>query len=106
MRKTGTGILARGARGATYSCGTAPASHRLPLVSVVCSIPSLDCSRWSVQRQCAIKKVSYAVMLRLLLIRHGQTLWNKELRYNGDTDTDLTPLGRRQAAAVAARLRT
>ena len=43
-------------------------------------------------------------MLRLLLIRHGQTLWNKELRYNGDTDTELTPFGRRQAAAVAARL--
>lgn len=45
-------------------------------------------------------------MLRLLLIRHGQTLWNKELRYNGDTDTELTALGRRQAAALAARLRT
>lgn len=43
-------------------------------------------------------------MLRLLLIRHGQTLWNKELRYNGDTDTELTALGRRQAAALAARL--
>lgn len=44
-------------------------------------------------------------MLRLFLIRHGQTLWNKELRYNGDTDTELTPLGLRQAAAVAERLR-
>jgi broad specificity phosphatase PhoE len=45
-------------------------------------------------------------MLRLLLLRHGQTLWNKELRYNGDTDTELTTLGRRQAAALAARLHT
>lgn len=43
-------------------------------------------------------------MLRLLLARHGQTLWNKELRYNGDTDTELTPLGLRQAAALARRL--
>ncbi|HEY8744033.1 MAG TPA: histidine phosphatase family protein, partial [Chloroflexota bacterium] len=43
-------------------------------------------------------------MLRLLLIRHGQTLWNKELRYNGDTDTELTPFGQRQAAALATRL--
>lgn len=43
-------------------------------------------------------------MLRLLLARHGQTLWNKELRYNGDTDTELTPLGQRQAAALARRL--
>jgi len=45
-------------------------------------------------------------MLRLLLVRHGQTLWNKELRYNGDTDTELTALGRRQAAALASRLQT
>ena len=43
-------------------------------------------------------------MLRLLLLRHGQTLWNKELRYNGDTDTGLTPFGQRQSAALAARL--
>ncbi|HEV7214572.1 MAG TPA: histidine phosphatase family protein [Chloroflexota bacterium] len=43
-------------------------------------------------------------MLRLLLLRHGQTLWNKELRYNGDTDIELTALGQRQAAALAARL--
>jgi len=43
-------------------------------------------------------------MLRLLLVRHGQTLWNKELRYNGNTDTGLTALGARQAAAVADRL--
>lgn len=43
-------------------------------------------------------------MVRLLFVRHGQTLWNKELRYNGDTDTELTALGRRQADAVAARL--
>src|SRR6185437_10022825 len=43
-------------------------------------------------------------MLRLLLVRHGQTLWNKELRYNGETDTELTPLGQRQAAALTGRL--
>jgi len=43
-------------------------------------------------------------MVRLLFIRHGQTLWNKELRYNGDTDTELTALGLRQATAVAGRL--
>jgi alpha-ribazole phosphatase len=43
-------------------------------------------------------------MLRLLFIRHGQTLWNKELRYNGDTDTELSALGRRQATAIAVRL--
>jgi alpha-ribazole phosphatase len=45
-------------------------------------------------------------VLRLYFIRHGQTPWNKELRYNGSTDTTLTPLGERQAAALTARLRT
>lgn len=49
--------------------------------------------------------VSCLVMIRLLFVRHGQTLWNKELRYNGDTDTELTALGQRQASAVASRLR-
>jgi alpha-ribazole phosphatase len=41
----------------------------------------------------------------LLLVRHGQTLWNNELRYQGQMDTDLSELGRVQAARVAECLR-
>ncbi|MCL4545260.1 MAG: histidine phosphatase family protein [Chloroflexi bacterium] len=44
-------------------------------------------------------------MIRLYLVRHGQTLWNKELRYNGRTDLQLTTYGQRQAAAVGQRCR-
>ena len=38
---------------------------------------------------------------RLVLLRHGQTEWNAGSRMQGQIDTDLTELGRNQAAAVA-----
>src|SRR5688500_15102746 len=40
----------------------------------------------------------------LLLARHGETLWNSEGRWQGHTDIALSPRGREQAAALAARL--
>jgi 2,3-bisphosphoglycerate-dependent phosphoglycerate mutase/probable phosphoglycerate mutase len=39
------------------------------------------------------------------LIRHGQTLLNKQRRYQGRTDSQLTPFGVQQALALAHRLR-
>ncbi len=44
-------------------------------------------------------------MTTLLLVRHGQTLWNSELRYQGQLDTELSPFGLAQATCLAARLR-
>ena len=41
----------------------------------------------------------------LLLIRHGQTEWNRERRIQGNGDSPLTPLGHEQAEAVAGALR-
>ena len=40
---------------------------------------------------------------RLLLVRHGQTVWHRENRYAGaDSDIDLTPAGHAQAQRLAA----
>lgn len=40
----------------------------------------------------------------LILIRHGETAWNRERRMQGQTDTPLSSVGRSQAEAVGARL--
>lgn len=43
--------------------------------------------------------------MRIIFVRHGETEYNVESRYQGHTDTDLSELGRRQARAVAKRLK-
>jgi len=41
-------------------------------------------------------------MIRLLLVRHGQSTWNAEERWQGHADPPLSALGERQARAAAA----
>lgn len=37
----------------------------------------------------------------IILLRHGETFWNRERRIQGHTESDLTPLGVQQAEAMA-----
>ncbi|MFC4454619.1 histidine phosphatase family protein [Deinococcus sonorensis] len=43
--------------------------------------------------------------MRLTLVRHGITTWNREGRWQGHTDTPLSPEGEAQARRLAVRLR-
>ena len=43
-------------------------------------------------------------MTTILLARHGETDWNRELRFQGRADPALNELGRRQARELADRL--
>ncbi len=43
-------------------------------------------------------------MTRLVLVRHGQTDWNLEGRYQGQTDLPLNAAGRAEASALAEQL--
>lgn len=43
-------------------------------------------------------------MSKVLLMRHGQTMWNLEKRFQGNDDSPLTEEGKRQAVLVSKRL--
>ena len=36
-------------------------------------------------------------MKKIVLLRHGESIWNKENRFTGWTDVDLTPQGVQEA---------
>ncbi len=42
--------------------------------------------------------------MRILLVRHGETPWNAEGRYQGQTDIALSPIGEAQARKLGSRL--
>ena len=44
-------------------------------------------------------------MIKLVLLRHGESLWNKENRFTGWTDVDLSDHGREEAAAAGQLLK-
>ncbi len=44
-------------------------------------------------------------MFRVVLLRHGESTWNKENRFTGWTDVDLSDKGREEAAAAGRLLR-
>lgn len=44
--------------------------------------------------------------MRMIIVRHGESEWNRIHRYQGQLDAPLSELGVRQAEALAERLRT
>jgi 2,3-bisphosphoglycerate-dependent phosphoglycerate mutase len=44
-------------------------------------------------------------MKKLVLLRHGESVWNKENRFTGWTDVDLTELGRAEAVEAGRTLK-
>ena len=42
--------------------------------------------------------------VRLLLVRHGETVWNQENRWQGQADTALSQIGYRQARQLGRQL--
>lgn len=44
-------------------------------------------------------------MLRLYLVRHGETKWNIENKYQGASDIPLSPVGIEQAQALARKIK-
>jgi alpha-ribazole phosphatase len=44
--------------------------------------------------------------MRLILVRHGETTFNAQRRFTGQSDVPLSPLGMQQAAALATCLAT
>ena len=44
-------------------------------------------------------------MLRIYFMRHGETVWNRDRRYQGMTDIELSETGIKQAECVAERLK-
>jgi 2,3-bisphosphoglycerate-dependent phosphoglycerate mutase len=43
-------------------------------------------------------------MIKLILLRHGESIWNLENRFTGWTDVDLTPKGIEEAKEAARLL--
>jgi Histidine phosphatase superfamily (branch 1) len=57
------------------------------------------------ERGCSIRRmVTVRVLTTLLLVRHGETDWNRDHRWQGHTGPPLNETGRREASELAGRI--
>jgi broad specificity phosphatase PhoE len=56
------------------------------------------------RRRASRRGMPKGVKRTLVLVRHGETTWNREGRFQGHTDIELSDLGRAQARALRGRL--
>lgn len=52
------------------------------------------------------KRVADTVYAKIVLVRHGESIWNKENRFTGWTDVDLSEKGREEALEAGRLLRS
>jgi broad specificity phosphatase PhoE len=64
---------------------------------------AVDLEVWYNRRQIPILKGVIYISTHFLLIRHGETDWNKEDRFRGRSDVGLNSAGHEQAQKIAAR---
>jgi len=50
-------------------------------------------------------RMTISIQMQLIIIRHGETLWNKEGRVQGISDIELNPVGIEQARLLALSLK-
>jgi len=53
-----------------------------------------------------IRRAGTMSVYKLVLLRHGESIWNKENRFTGWTDVDLSEKGREEAKAAGQLLKT
>ena len=51
-----------------------------------------------------VRRAGIVLVMNLLIVRHGETTWNREGRYQGRTDVPLSDEGEAQARALGQRL--
>jgi 2,3-bisphosphoglycerate-dependent phosphoglycerate mutase len=76
-----------------------------PIIDIVSSLNSVQFNPSALAFYLTFVLLAIQIMQKLVLIRHGESVWNKENRFTGWADVDLSEEGRRQAKKAGQLLR-